>query len=269
MKITLIGFGEVGQTFAAGFLQNPGIVVCAYDRVFATDAAALDRARQTGASVETSASLAASDADIVLCAVTADQCEAAAREAAGYLRPGQIFFDVNSASPHTKRRAAAHVSEQRGSYVEGAVMAAVLAPRLAVPILAGGARAVELADMLNPLGMRITPVATEVGEASATKLCRSIIIKGLEALLCDCSAAARHAGVESAVYASLAETFPSIDWPKLAISMQERVARHGIRRAAEMREAADMLAEFGMESGLARAVADRQEQGALHRPADH
>ncbi|MNL57290.1 hypothetical protein D3C87_1808390 [compost metagenome] len=82
-------------------------------------------------------------------------------------------------------------------------------------------------------------------------------------MLADCSAAAKKAGVEKAVYASLAGTFPSIDWPALAESMGERVARHGIRRAAEMRGAADMLAELGFDSRLASAVADRQEMGAL------
>ena len=67
------------------------------------------------------------------------------------------------------------------------------------------------------------------------------------------------------MYGSLGETFPSIAWPTLADDMAERVATHGIRRAAEMREAAQMLAEMGLEPGLARAVADAHERGA--RPA--
>ncbi|SMD01679.1 DUF1932 domain-containing protein [Rhizobium sp. RU36D] len=263
MKIALIGFGEVGQTFAAGFLQNSGVSISAFDIAFGRNEVLHQRAESLGVEAAGKAALAAAGADVVLSAVTADQCEAVAQDAATYLSPEQIFFDVNSASPNTKRRAAAHITAKGGSYVEGAVMAAVLAPKLAVPILGGGVRAVELAEKLNPLGMNITPVATEIGEASATKLCRSIMIKGLEALISDCAAAAKKAGVEKAVYASLAETFPSIDWPQLAAAMGERVARHGIRRAAEMREAADMLAEMGFESGLARAVADRQEQGAL------
>lgn len=263
MKIALIGFGEVGQTFAEDLLRNAGVSVSSFDLAFEGSVALRARADALGVEAARSGALAAASADIVISAVTADQCEAAAADASGFLSADQIFFDVNSASPNTKRRAAAHIAAKGGSYVEGAVMAAVLAPRLAVPILGGGTRAVELADKLNALGMNITPVATEIGEASATKLCRSIIIKGLEALISDCSAAARKAGVEDAVYASLAGTFPSIDWAALADSMGERVARHGIRRAAEMREAADMLAEMGFDSRLARAVADRQELGAL------
>ncbi|MGA8990127.1 MAG: DUF1932 domain-containing protein, partial [Rhodoplanes sp.] len=111
-------------------------------------------------------------------------------------------------------------------------------------------------------GMAIRPVATEIGRASATKLCRSIMIKGIEALILDCARACKLTGVEADVFASLAETFPGIDWRKLAEHMAGRVREHGIRRAAEMREAADMLTDLGIDPTLCRAVADAQERGA-------
>jgi 3-hydroxyisobutyrate dehydrogenase-like beta-hydroxyacid dehydrogenase len=143
----------------------------------------------------------------------------------------------------------------------------VLKPGLAVPILAGGPAAEAAARLLNPLGMKLTPVATEHGRASAMKLCRSIVIKGLEALMVDCAAASARWDVADVVYASLGETYPSIDWAALAANMGERVATHGVRRAAEMREAADMLAELGLDDSLARAVADAQQRGARKQAA--
>jgi 3-hydroxyisobutyrate dehydrogenase-like beta-hydroxyacid dehydrogenase len=134
--------------------------------------------------------------------------------------------------------------------------------RLKVPILAGGAAAAATAERLNALGMAIRPVATEIGRASATKLCRSIMIKGIEALILDCARACKLTDVEADVFASLVETFPSIDWRKLSEHMAGRVREHGIRRAAEMREAADMLADLGLDPALCQAVADAQERGA-------
>ena len=110
-------------------------------------------------------------------------------------------------------------------------MAAVLQPGIRVPILAGGPAAEVAAAWLNKLGMNITPVASEVRRASAIKLCRSIMIKGIEALILDCASASRHWGVEREVYGSLGQTFPSIAWSDLADAMAERVATHGIRRA--------------------------------------
>lgn len=263
MKIALIGFGEVGQTFAGDFLKNAGIVVSTYDILFGSRAGdrLRDRAAAIGVEACDSAAAAAKDADAVISAVTADQCEVVARDAAAFIAPAQFFLDVNSSSPRTKQRAGAAIENAGGSYIEAAVMAPVLEPRLAVPILAGGKRAEEFTAAFNPLGMNITAVATELGRASATKLCRSIVIKGLEALLTDCAAAARHAGVADDVFASLSRSFPSIDWPKLSNNMAERIERHGRRRAAEMREAAAMLDEFGFDGELARAVAARQDRG--------
>lgn len=263
MKIAFIGFGEVGQTFAVGFLRNPGISIAAWDILLGSPAGddILAKATPLGVKMAEAASLAAEGAEVIISAVTADQCEAVALHAASFIAKGQYFLDVNSASPQTKRRAGQAIEAAGGSYVEAAVMAPVLAPGLAVPILAGGTRAAEFATAFNPLGMNITPVSTKLGQASATKLCRSIIIKGLEALLSDCAMAAHQTGVSEDVFASLSKTFPSIDWADLADTMAERIAKHGKRRASEMREAAEMLDELGMDGQLARAVATRQDQG--------
>jgi 3-hydroxyisobutyrate dehydrogenase-like beta-hydroxyacid dehydrogenase len=129
-------------------------------------------------------------------------------------------------------------------------------------MLIGGPAAQRTADALNALGFAMTPVAETFGRASAIKLCRSIVIKGLEALMVDCAAATSAFQVERDVYASLGATYPSIDWAALAADMGERVATHGVRRAAEMREAAAMLADAGLVPDLAAAVADAQARGA-------
>ena len=262
--IAFIGFGEVGQTFAAGLLAHDDVRVAAYDTApeGPRRARMTERAAALGVSIRSSAAEAGAGADFVISAVTASEAEAVAKGAAQWLAPGQHFIDVNSAAPSTKQRAAAHVDFAGAHYVECAVMAPVLKPGLAVPILAGGPQAEAAAAVLNSLGMSITPVATEYGRASAMKLCRSIIIKGLEALMVDCSAACEAHGVTEPVFASLAETFPSIDWHWLAGNMRERVATHGVRRAAEMREAGEMLAAIGLDPALSRAVADAQERGA-------
>jgi len=259
-----IGFGEVGKRFARDLIANDGVCIAAYD-IIANDPdrrpALEEAARTIGVTCSASAESACRGADIVISAVTADKTEAVAADTARYLTAGQIYLDVNSASPSTKKRAAAAVNASGASYVEAAVMAAVLQPGIRVPILAGGPAAEAAAERLNKLGMNITPVASEYGRASAIKLSRSIMIKGIEALIVDCARASRHWGVEREVYGSLGQTFPSIVWSELADAMAERVGKHGVRRAAEMREAADMLAEMGLEPGLARAVADAQERG--------
>ena len=145
-------------------------------------------------------------------------------------------------------------------FVEFAVMSPVAGLGIASPVLAGGARAAELADRLNPLGMKIDAVSAEIGVASATKLCRSIVIKGLEAIMVDLNLAADKAGVKAAVLKSLTASYPGMDWADVARVMPTRVARHGVRRAAEMREAARMLEEMGLSGAFPAAIADRHEK---------
>ena len=261
MRLALIGYGEVGQTFARQFLARGDTQVAAYDILFDGGRLA-ERARQAGVTAAGNAADAARDADVVISAVTADAVLDVAREAATYLKPGQYFFDINSASPSTKTRAAEIVSKSGAHYLEGAAMAAVLAPGIAVPILAGGPAANDLALRLNALGMNIRAVATEYGRASAMKLCRSIVMKGLEVLTVECRRAAAFFDVAEEVFGSLEATYPGMGWAALAENSVERVTNHGIRRAAEMREAAAMVADIGLDPALARAIADAQERGA-------
>ncbi|MEI5668614.1 DUF1932 domain-containing protein [Bosea sp. CCNWLW174] len=265
--IAFIGFGEVGQTFSRGLLANDGVAIRAYDLLFGSDAGArLEAAAQElGVVRAPSAQEACSNATFVFSAVTADRAEAVATEAAAWLKPGQVFVDVNSAAPSTKQRAAQAVTASGADYLEAAVMAPVLKPGLKVAILSGGPQAQAASEALNGLGMNLTPVSEVYGRASAMKLCRSIVIKGLEALMVDCAAACEAWDVKDPVFASLNATFPSIDFHALAADMRERVATHGVRRSAEMREAAEMLAAAGLHPGVAQAVADAQLRGARRK----
>jgi 3-hydroxyisobutyrate dehydrogenase-like beta-hydroxyacid dehydrogenase len=260
-RIAFLGYGEVGQLFAREFAAS-SVAVAAYDiKADLSRAPFAETAASDGVRLAASAAEAVEGADIVISAVTADQAVAAARSAAPALRAGQTYVDLNSVSPRTKRAVAAELG--RGvDFVEFAVMSPVAGKGIAAPILAGGARAQSLAARLNPLGMRIEAVSAEIGVASATKLCRSIVIKGLEAIMVDLDLAAGKAGVLPAVLASLSASYPGMDWAELAAAMPRRVARHGVRRAAEMREAARMLEELGLDGGFCEAIAERHARFA-------
>lgn len=264
-SIAFIGYGEVGKLFAKELIERSGVAIAAYDLKLddpATAAPLLAAAEASGVRLARDAADAADGADVVISAVTADQALTVADDARTWLKPGQILFDVNSASPTTKTRAAAALASLGLDYVEGAVMAPVKGPGITVDILTGGPRAAELTDGLNSLGMRLRAVSDTIGRASATKLCRSIMIKGIEALIIDSAAACREWGVSEDVFASLDKSFQKAVWADLAVTMDGRVAEHGVRRAAEMREAATMLADMGRDDGLALAVADAHERRA-------
>ena len=93
-------------------------------------------------------------------------------------------------------------------------------------------------------------------------MCRSIMIKGLEALTTECMLSARHYGVEDEVLRSLADTLPHDDWPGLARYVMSRALLHGRRRAEEMREVARTVEQAGVEPLLSEAIAERQDWAA-------
>jgi 3-hydroxyisobutyrate dehydrogenase-like beta-hydroxyacid dehydrogenase len=199
-------------------------------------------------------------ADLVISAVTASSAADVAANAAPFLRGGQIYLDLNSVSPETKREIARALKESPATFVEAAVMAPVSPQRLKVPMLLGGVDAATAAERLQAIGLNVKPVSDRIGVASAIKMCRSIIIKGLEAITVESMFTARRYGAEKQVLESLAATYPGMGWngtlPDYLIS---RVSEHGKRRAAEMREAAQTIADAGLEPLTALATAQRQD----------
>lgn len=261
LRIALVGYGEVGGIFGHA-LRAAGVAeLAAYDKVQDEPSAApmRERAARDAVALRPSAAAAVRDADLVLCAVTASQALAAAEAAAAGLRTGAYFLDVNSASPATKRRCAMAVADAGGRYVESAVMTSVPPYGIAVPMLLGGVDGPTLLPALAALGFAAKVASPELGVASAIKMCRSVIVKGMEALVIESFVAARRYGVEDEVLASLAETFPGLDWERQGNYFFSRVIQHGQRRAEEMRESAATMREAGLAPFMASAIADRQQ----------
>jgi 3-hydroxyisobutyrate dehydrogenase-like beta-hydroxyacid dehydrogenase len=232
----------------------------AYDTKLASDAGEPLRAHaaRTGVRLAADHAAAVQGADLVISAVTASQAVAVAEACAPALAPQAFFLDFNSASPGAKIRAAALVEAAGARYVEGAVMTSVPPYRIKVPLLLGGPDAAALHPVLQGLGFDPKVYSDTLGVASATKMCRSVMIKGLEAMVIESFTTARHYGVEDAVLASLQETFPGIDWEKQGAYFFQRVIEHGRRRSEEVREVAETVREAGLTPFSAAGTAERQ-----------
>ena len=262
ITIGFVGFGEAAYHIAKG-LRQPGIApVRAYD--INANTARLgekiqQRAAETGTRlVETNAELARS-CEIILSTVTADQAAVAAEQTAPYLDAHHLYADLNSVSPGLKQSMERTITASGARFVEIAMMAAVPPHGHRVPMLAGGKSAAEFAARLTPFGFSVEVVSEEVGTAAATKMFRSIIVKGLEALLTECVLGASRYGADQRVFASLGETFPGINWSELADYMVGRVVVHGERRAREMEEVAETLRSIDIEPIMAEAIVKRMD----------
>jgi 3-hydroxyisobutyrate dehydrogenase-like beta-hydroxyacid dehydrogenase len=266
-RVALIGFGEVGQTLAGDFAKH-GVEVTAYDILFAqTDSNPSRALRKHKTKKARTAAAAVGEAELVICAVTAASDLDAARSTLHGLRAGTFFLDVNSASPGMKQKASILVDSAGGRYVEAAVMTPIHPKGVASAMLLGGPHATDFLARGRGLGFAGELFSETVGLASATKMCRSVIIKGVEALLSESLLSARQYGVEKYVLASLSDLLPVGDWEKLARYMISRALEHGTRRAEEMREAAATVAEAGIAPFMSTATAERQDFTAAHKAA--
>jgi 3-hydroxyisobutyrate dehydrogenase-like beta-hydroxyacid dehydrogenase len=269
LPICLLGFGEVGQALAVDLSARGVTALAAWDILFPVPDSPPRRAVVVQkVRAATSAQDAVASADLVISAVTAAQDVAAARSVAPHLKRNAYFLDVNSVSPAVKVETSEIVEAAGGRYVEAAIMSPIAPKRAASPMLFGGPHATEFLPLARQLGFTAASVFSDrVGSASAAKMCRSVVVKGMEALLGESLLAARRYGVENAVLESLRTLLTSEDWRKQARYMISRSLIHGRRRAEEMREVARTVVEAGFEPRMSSACALWQDWAAAHRAA--
>lgn len=252
--IGIIGFGEAGATFAkaASWQERARVFDIAKSRLATMTGLGVMPCRDMGEAV--------TGAAIVLSLVTADQALQVARECAGLIAPEALFCDMNSIAPGTKREAARAFADAGRRYVDVAVMAPVDPARMAVPLNISGPDAQEAESRLRDAGFtRTTVVGDAIGRASAIKLVRSVMVKGLEALTAEMMLAAHAEDVAEAVLASLDASEKAISWAARADYNLDRMLVHGRRRAAEMAEAAQMLRDLGIDPLMTQGTVTRQQ----------
>ncbi|MEX3959448.1 DUF1932 domain-containing protein [Trinickia sp. EG282A] len=271
-RIAFIGFGEAGGILGAA-LSMKGVAVAMFDQLLDDPAAApamRGKAERLGVRPAMTVADAISGARLIVSAVTAASDEQVAQAVATCMTGGQVYVDINSVSPAMKRRAQRLIEDAGGDYIESAVMAPVPPYGLSVPMLLGGRRAAEVAAQLSALGLNARAVSDKVGVASAAKMCRSVMIKGIEALTVECLSAARAYGAEEIVLASLRETFDKMrETPDLPGYLISRVAEHGRRRAEEMREVGKTLSDTGIKPWMSEACAQLQDRFVDDMDARH
>ncbi|MFK7828698.1 MAG: DUF1932 domain-containing protein [Congregibacter sp.] len=271
--VGIVGLGEVGRVLTEDLLAHSMADIRVWDHQFDnSDSRAAKNLRELAASPRLSvagcAEQAAGGCQLILCAVTADQALKAAQAVLPSLQRGTVFIDLNSISPGAKQAVGDLIESADGRFVEAAVMSPINPLRSGSPILLSGPNAMGMVSMLESLGFHAVSVVSEApGVASATKMCRSVIVKGMEALVSESLLAARHYGVEESVLGSLSNLFPGPDWPQHARYLISRTLLHGERRAAEMREVANTVSEAGCEPWMSAATVERQAWAAQFEPA--
>ena len=280
VRVGLIGYGEVGSTLGAGLRARGLAEVASYDTgAFDGPYAALiqERAASAGVTLVRSPAELAERADIVIGVTPGSASIESAAGFAAVLRPRHVFIDIASATPKVKQAMAAELAGTGSQVADGSIVGT---PRdgLGLPILASGPAAERVSEALVPWGMKIDPVGAELGTASAIKILRSVLIKGIEALLDEMMLGARRYGLDDVVLQSAARTLMSRPFPDFAGNLISTGVIHAQRRSEEAAMAADALSDVGIEPIMTRSTAARlrwvdqlalKEHFAGHIPEDY
>jgi 3-hydroxyisobutyrate dehydrogenase-like beta-hydroxyacid dehydrogenase len=258
-----IGYGEAARAFVTGWRKNGGPGIHAFDikSTHAETAPAQHALCDTDgtACCNTAAQMVAAS-PVIFSLVTAAEAHDAARTIAQSDLGGRLFFDCNSCSPATKTKSQQVIEAAGGRYVDVAIMSPVHPKLHRSAILLSGDHAPAALGVMQSLDMDATIAEGPVGAASGIKLCRSIIVKGLEAISAEMILTARALGVEDPVIASLDATYSGFDWKTRAAYALDRMMTHGVRRADEMDEAVKMVQALGLAGGMSEASADLQRR---------
>ncbi|MEV4110516.1 DUF1932 domain-containing protein [Nonomuraea sp. NPDC049695] len=200
-------------------------------------------------------------ADIVIAVTTGADSVAAAEESRPYLQPGALYADLSTGAPDDKRRIAELVEPAGATAADGAIMAPVPLRGLATPILASGPGAERFAAFAGLHGMDVTPIGGSPGDAAARKLLRSVLVKGLSALIMESQRAAEAAGLGEWFRDHLMETVTAAD-ERFVVRLMEGAAQHSVRRVHEMHAATWMLESLEVPHLMTAATAATLERMA-------
>ena len=256
-----LGGGEAGTAIAQSLRPQCAAPLICFD-IKAVNEADCQALSSPALNYVPTGALLAEKATIIISVVTADEALNAARDLAPFLTDKHHFLDGNSVSPATKQAATEIITATGAHYTDMAIMAPIHPRGHQTPLLMAGAQEQALSPLLTEFGFSYRWQGANVGDASMVKMLRSILIKGMESLICECVTAAEGQGLDTEILTSAGKTLGIADMPALADYVMERAATHGRRRAAELREVAKTLAELGLSNHMPTAIAKHQDMVA-------
>ncbi|MDC3033054.1 DUF1932 domain-containing protein [Litorivicinus sp.] len=257
-NVCFIGFGEAGEALSGGFKSQSPV---AWDQKLSSNTSGFrERIQSAGFQPASSLENALVDIDWVVSLVPADQAAVVCEQVCSSVRSKFPYLEMNSCSPGTKRSNSQMVADAGGVLADVAIMSPVNPSRLETPLLVSGSSAEDCVNFLNHFGYNASLCGPDVGQASALKMTRSIMIKGVEALSAECFLTAQRLGIQPEIVASLTKSFDGLDWLRLGRYNLERMSKHGIRRAAEMREVVATIQETGLSADMTRSTVEWQQR---------
>lgn len=247
LRVAVFGLGEAGSLIA-GDLAAAGAVVHGYDPANLPTPVGVERHADPWAAVE--------GCELTLAVTAAADARRAMDQAWERIQEGSVYADLATASPTLETQMASKAARRGVEFADVALMAPVPGRGLATPALASGSGAPRLAEILNPMGAEITVIGDVAGLASGRKLLRSVVTKGLAALLLESVEAAEAKGEGEWIRDHLTGFLTEVDGAVIE-RLVSGTLRHADRRLAEMEAVAEYLSSLGVDPHMSRATVER------------
>lgn len=257
-NIGLVGFGEAGYHISKD-LPRDKVSLFAYDAIATQDTPRAvkvrEHAAENGVTLVGSLKELAEHGDYFFCFTSANAAVPLAQEMAGYLHSGQVYMDMNSTAPVTKEHLATFFETSQADFVEAAVMSSVPANRTHVPICLGGPKAEETSAVLNALGMNTKSVGERYGKASAMKMLKSVLSKGMIALITETVFCTDHYDITEYVLESVRKVMlEEMDYKTFCHYNVASAAIHNARFCQEMEQVLETMDSIHENSIMTQAT---------------
>ncbi len=246
MTIAIIGLGEAGSHFAND-LATMGVSVRGWDpQPKRTLQPAVYFAKNNPDAVQ--------GADIVWSVNLSTESKNIAREVLPFLKKGALFCEMNTAAPSTKIEIEAMLLPANILFVDLAIMSPVPPLGIKTPLLASGTGAKLLGEKLSPFPLNLTVLNEKTGDAAGRKLLRSIVYKGVAAVVCEAMEAGQHFGLEAYMREQIRSVIGDDD--ALIDRFIEGSRNHAERRLHEMVAVSEMLEQAGLSAFMSKSAAE-------------
>jgi 3-hydroxyisobutyrate dehydrogenase-like beta-hydroxyacid dehydrogenase len=244
--VAIFGLGEAGSLFAAD-LVAVGVRVQAFDpKPVATplEVVRCDNPRD-----------AVLGATVVLALTPQDDAIAAFDQARTAYEPGTLYADLSTSAPAVKREIAAAAAAVEVEFVDVALMSVVPGHGMRAPALVSGDGADRYVATMVPFGVPVESVGPNPGDAATRKLLRSVMMKGLAALVIEAMRAAGEVGLEAWLWGNLVDEITAADGVLLA-RLVKGTGTHAVRRLHEMEACQSLLESLGVDPVMTRSTVE-------------
>ena len=250
MHIAILGLGEAGSIFAND-LSAMGITVSGWDPL-------PKRSLHENVHFAESNADAAKDADIIFSVNLSSASEAIAKEVFPVLNAGKIYAEMNTSSPQKKIAVYDILKSSGVQYVDLAIMAPVPPKGIKTPFVASGPGAKQMQEKLESLQLDFSFLSENVGDASTRKLLRSIVYKGIAAVICEAMEAGEAFGLEKYIREQISTVIGGND--ALIDRFVKGSYSHAERRIHEMEAVVQMLEAKNVQPLMSEAARDNLEK---------